>query len=105
MRFEINLKNKKLVVRDAVVEHCGTTPIMQGNEERQGARLPSIRGKGKKMKAYDWNCPCNGCEKRNAECHANCTAYKDWKKSGIEIVEPYIERKKRKYKFNRRWSK
>ena len=31
--------------------------------------------------------PCKGCNDRTAECHAFCTAYKDWKKIRNEIVE------------------
>ena len=49
-------------------------------------------------KAYKDLSPCKGCEKRSAECHAKCEAYKAWKKSGIEIVTnplPWDEMKRR----------
>ena len=36
-------------------------------------------------KAYKDLSPCKGCDKRSAECHAKCEAYKAWKKTGIEI--------------------
>lgn len=45
-------------------------------------------------KAYEYVCPCKGCDKRELGCHEKCVLYKKWKKSGIEIVNqsiPYFD--------------
>lgn len=49
------------------------------------------------MKAYKEISPCKGCEKRVVGCHVKCQDYNKWKKTGIEIKEPFIE-----YETNRK---
>lgn len=47
-------------------------------------------------KAYYDICPCKDCKKREAMCHATCVAYKKWKNNGAEIIEPFVDYKKKR---------
>lgn len=48
-------------------------------------------------KAYEGQPPCKDCKKREVGCHANCVAYKEWKKNGIEIkTDQYFNNFKRR---------
>lgn len=38
-------------------------------------------------KSYRYVCPCKDCEKRQQNCHSFCDNYKDWKRSGVEVVK------------------
>ena len=42
-------------------------------------------------KAYLLPNPCKGCEKRVVGCHGVCKEHKEWKDSGVEIKEPFID--------------
>jgi hypothetical protein len=46
--------------------------------------------------AYYGFCPCKGCNERKVGCHASCVAYKEWKKNSVEIVEPFVNKKRRR---------
>ena len=52
-------------------------------------------------KAYLLPNPCKGCKERVLGCHGVCKKHHDWKESGIEVKEPFIERTKRKRRLRR----
>ena len=42
-------------------------------------------------KAYLLPNPCKGCKERVVGCHGVCKKHHDWKESGVEAKEPFIE--------------
>ena len=37
-------------------------------------------------------CPCKDCDKRNADCHSICRAYKEWSKENEKMRDERNER-------------